>query len=446
MKPPQDDRNARPRFGSALWCYVWSVIASATVVTVVAFAGLHVADLEAIARSPAFWLLSAPMAATALRPVVPNGRAGDGTFALVVFLFALLMHVGLAAAALLCVPTMVIRGLLYGQAVHRNLFNAGQHVLTLTASWGALRAFGIDPTPTHPWAFHEPGIEPVQLVAVGLAGLAYLAVNNGSVYIAISMIESRSLRSIVREDVRHLAVVGTAMVSLSPLVLVVMVHVWPLVPLFVPALASLYHNANLSMAREHDALHDPLTGLGNRQLLHREASRALDTLPKNDAGLALFVLDLDRFKEVNDTLGHAAGDRLLQIVAERLLGGVRPDDVVARLGGDEFVVLVHDVTDAGLARLAAVRLVEHVNGTFQVDGTAISLAVSLGVAVAPEHGCDFDALLRKADRAMYVAKAAGCGVAVFNPDRDGEPQRLCSEAGSYGQALVVPESREASSA
>jgi diguanylate cyclase (GGDEF)-like protein len=365
------------------------------------------------------------MAVTALRPVVPKGRGGDGTFALVVFLFALLLHVGLPAAAFLCTVTMLSRGAIYRQAMHRNLFNAAQHVLTLGAAWLVLRAFHIDPSPLHPWMFTEPHVRPSELLAAGLAGLAYLVVNNGSVYIAIALAEARSLLTIARDDLRHLAVVGIAMVSLSPLVLVVMVHLWPLVPLFYPALVSLYHNATLSVAREHDALHDSLTGLGNRELLHREASKVFGGLAKQtEEGIAVLVLDLDGFKAVNDTLGHAAGDRLLQIVAERLTAATRPGDVVARLGGDEFVVIVHEVPNIGVARITASRFLARVNGHCQIDGTSIELRASLGVALAPDHGREFDSLLRRADRAMYVAKASGCGVAVFDAEQDAGRRRL----------------------
>jgi diguanylate cyclase (GGDEF)-like protein len=167
-----------------------------------------------------------------------------------------------------------------------------------------------------------------------------------------------------------------------------------------------------------------LTGLGNRELLHREGSKALEGLARqDDSGLAIFVLDLDKFKEINDTLGHAAGDRLLQIVTERLLTAVRPDDLVARLGGDEFVVLVHEVPDTAVARIAAVRLLDRVNGACQIGGASITVAASLGVAVAPTHGLEFDALLRRADRAMYIAKWSGCGVAVFDPRRDDDWRR-----------------------
>ena len=415
-----EDRNERPRPGSPLWWYIWGVVIAAAVVTCVVLGGLRRQYLSELGSSPAFWLVALPMAVTALRPVVPKGRSGDGTFALVVFLFALLMHVGLRPVVLLCVVTMFIRGALYRQALHRNLFNVGQHVLTLLGAWAVLRAFSINPSVSHPWAFHEPQIDFVELVAVLLAGLVYLVINNGSVYVAVAMLERRSLSRIVREDARHLTVVGVAMVSLAPLVLVVMVHLWPFLPLFYPALVSLYHNATLSIAREHDALHDSLTGLGNRELLHREGSKALEEITKQDDGVAILMLDLDKFKEVNDTLGHAAGDRLLQVVSERLRCAVRPDDVVARLGGDEFVVIVRAVPDTRTARGAAVRLLERVNGACVIDGVSILVAASLGVAVGPAHGLEFDALLRRADRAMYIAKSSGCGVAVFDPRHDEE--------------------------
>ncbi len=417
---PTEDRNERPRPGSPLWWYIWGVVTAAAVVACAVLGGLRGQYLSQLGSSPAFWLVALPMAVTALRPVVPKGRSGDGTFALVVFLFALLMHFGLRPVVLLCVVTMFIRGALYRQALHRNLFNVGQHVLTLFGAWAVLRAFSIKPSVVHPWSFHEPHINFVELVAVLLAGFTYLLINNGSVYVAVAILEQRSLSRIVREDARHLAVVGVAMVSLAPLVLVVMVHLWPFVPLFYPALVSLYHNATLSIAREHDALHDSLTGLGNRELLHREGSKALEAISRQDDGIAIFMLDLDKFKEVNDTLGHSAGDRLLQVVTERLLAAVRPDDVVARLGGDEFVVIVREVPDTTTARLAAVRMLDRVNGTCEIDGASIVVAASLGVALGPAHGVEFDALLRRADRAMYIAKSSGCGVAVFDPRRDEE--------------------------
>jgi diguanylate cyclase (GGDEF)-like protein len=415
-----EDRNARPRPGSLLWWYLWTVTAAGFAVAGCALAGWHGHDAGQLVRSPAFWVVTVPIMVTALRPIVPRGRDGEGAFALVVFLFALLMHTGLPAAALVCAVTMVVSGVAARQAMHRNLFNAGQHLLTLGAAWGTLRLFGIDGTPTHPWMFAEPHLRPVEIVAVALAGLVYLVVNDGLVYLAVAILESSSVVEVAIADLRHLGMVVVAMVSLSPLVLVTMVHVWPLVPLFYPSLASLYRNAARSAEHEHEALHDPLTRLANRQLLYLEATKALAELPKSGGGLAMLVIDLDKFKDVNDTLGHAAGDQLLAAVADRLATAMRPQDLVARLGGDEFAVLIRDLPDGESARQAAVRLIGRLDGYFQIEGVLVEIGASCGVALAPIHGDDLDTLLRHADGAMYAAKTTGSGVSVFDPVRAAE--------------------------
>jgi diguanylate cyclase (GGDEF)-like protein len=163
-----------------------------------------------------------------------------------------------------------------------------------------------------------------------------------------------------------------------------------------------------------------LTGLPNRDLLSQRLAEALTAAAPRGRKTGLLLIDLDKFKEVNDTLGHSAGDRLLQVVTERLRSAVRPDDVVARLGGDEFVVIVRHAANTTVARVTAVRLLERVNGICEIDGRSIVIVASLGVAVGPAHGVEFDALLRRADRAMYIAKSSGCGVAVFDPRRDEE--------------------------
>ena len=417
-----DDRNARPQRWSALWWYLWGIIAAGGAVTAIALASSTAHDWRTLAASPAFWLVAGPLVAIAIGPVVP-GNARDGGYALVVFVFALLLHVGLSVTVGMCAVTLFARGLLCRHPPHRNLFNAAQHVVTLLASWAVLRAFAIDPTPVHPWWFRTPHIDGTQVAAVALACLTYVAVNSLSVYAAIALLERRSLLRIIRADKRELLVVSVATASLAPLVVVVMVNAWPLLPLFYPVLVSLYYNANVSEAREYDALHDPLTGVGNRGLLHREGSKAVAELTRPEDGLALFVIDLDKFKEVNDTLGHAAGDQLLRVVSERLLAAVRGDDVVARLGGDEFVLLVRNVPDVAVARLTAARVFRRIAGPCVIDGVSVPVVASMGVAVAPMHGREFDTLLRHADRAMYVAKASGCGVAVFDPELDDECAR-----------------------
>ncbi len=426
------------RVGSMLWYYVAVVVASAAAVLVLALRHVQWHDVAHLATIPAMWLIVAPMIVTAVQPVVPGRPGTGGSFAVSTFVFALLLRVGLPVAALCCVVSMALSGVVARQALHRALFNIAQYVLSISAASAVLHVYGITATAGHPWSFTEPHIRLVEIIAGGLAAVTYLIVNNGSVYIAMALSESRSLRLIIREDERHLLFVCFALVSMSPLVLLVMVHMWPLVALFYPALLTVYHNANKSAVHEHDALHDQLTGLGNRELLHREAVAALDDLDRGGRGLAVLVLDVDKFKQVNDTLGHAAGDRLLQVVAERLLAAVRPGDVVARVGGDEFVILVRGVFDPVEARTTAIRILERVNGSFQVHGVSLELATSVGVALAPRDGREFAALLRRADHAMYIAKGSGCGVAVFDPSRDRDRRLVDLETSAGAQGSVAP--------
>jgi diguanylate cyclase (GGDEF)-like protein/PAS domain S-box-containing protein len=177
-------------------------------------------------------------------------------------------------------------------------------------------------------------------------------------------------------------------------------------------------------ALAYQALHDGLTGLPNRGLLHTRLGRALEAEPGTSPSVALLLLDLDRFKEVNDTLGHQVGDVLLQQIGKRLADAVRPTDLVARLGGDEFAVLLTATGAASAARFADV-LGGVLQAPFVLEGQPIAVDASFGIAIAPEHGLDADTLLRCADVAMYQAKRSGSGVAVYNAAQDQHtPNRL----------------------
>jgi diguanylate cyclase (GGDEF)-like protein/PAS domain S-box-containing protein len=153
---------------------------------------------------------------------------------------------------------------------------------------------------------------------------------------------------------------------------------------------------------------DPLTGLMNRRRMAERVENALWDARVDGGGLALLFLDLDRFKAVNDRLGHAAGDEVLAEIAVRLRSGLRRTDLLARLGGDEFVVALLGLdadTAAAEAEQVAAGLAAAVSGPLLVRGEEVSVGVSIGVAVHPAHGCDFDVLLHTADVAMYRSKA-----------------------------------------
>jgi len=157
----------------------------------------------------------------------------------------------------------------------------------------------------------------------------------------------------------------------------------------------------------HQSFHDSLTGLPNRLLLLDRLGQATAQRERQRAQVAVLFLDLDHFKEVNDTLGHAAGDRLLQVVAERLAASVREGDTVARVGGDEFVVMLVELHQLADAALVAEKIISSVSEACQIEGSELHIMPSIGMAIFPGDGGDPDTLLRNADIAMYHAKHDG---------------------------------------
>jgi diguanylate cyclase (GGDEF)-like protein/PAS domain S-box-containing protein len=159
----------------------------------------------------------------------------------------------------------------------------------------------------------------------------------------------------------------------------------------------------------HSAFHDPLTNLANRALFKDRTANALAHRDRNPQPLAVMFLDLDDFKVVNDSLGHAAGDRLLVALGERLQENLRPSDTAARLGGDEFAVLIDDVVNPDEALLVAQRVIEVMRAPFWLDGRQFLLPASIGIAISSSGEEEADQLLRNADVAMYRAKSGGTG-------------------------------------
>jgi two-component system, cell cycle response regulator len=164
--------------------------------------------------------------------------------------------------------------------------------------------------------------------------------------------------------------------------------------------------ARSDLLLSHRALHDALTGLPNRLLFLDRATYALAQAEREESVTAVFFMDMDGFKAVNDRLGHAAGDALLRGVASRLLAWVRPGDVVSRLGGDEFTALVRDIEGIDVAVRIAERLAEAVSQPISIDGEEVSISPSIGIALADARERAED-LIERADHAMYAAKRAG---------------------------------------
>ena len=155
------------------------------------------------------------------------------------------------------------------------------------------------------------------------------------------------------------------------------------------------------------ALKDPLTGLANRRLLADRMSMAIVHARRNKSAMAVVYLDLDGFKQINDTLGHGAGDVLLKMVAGRLVATVREEDTVARLGGDEFIIALWHVSGTDDAATVALKVIEAVSQPYGIESHTVSITTSAGVGIYPVHGEDADTLMKSADLALYEAKRAG---------------------------------------
>lgn len=204
---------------------------------------------------------------------------------------------------------------------------------------------------------------------------------------------------------------------------------------------------DISLHRRHQAqieqmaYHDSLTGLPNRRLLQEHTEQTIAIAQREGWSLALLYLDLDRFKQINDSLGHDAGDELLVEVARTLLSCIRPGDTLARLGGDEFAMLLYHVTPQE-TRQVAERILSVLKKSYLLRSQSVQLGASIGLASYPEHGSSLVELLRAADIAMYQAKRSGGGWASFDPQRDPynperlEMERLLKDA-IHGEVLEI---------
>ncbi|MFA1539592.1 putative bifunctional diguanylate cyclase/phosphodiesterase [Actinomadura monticuli] len=437
MKDPNNTRNTAPRRGSPLWIYFLVVILLGITAGGAAFSGLSAADLDALVSTPVFWILGCFIIFGELRPIItPGSTENNGATTSTTFSFAALLYAGLPIAAALQAIAVITCGIFRGRAPHRIAFNAAQYTLSLAAAQLVLALSGDLATPSGLWVPHGS-----DLPAIALAGAVYFACNDTLVGSAVALHARIPLAKALRLDLGYQILVHLALLGLAPLMVVAMDRSALFVPLIVLPFIAVYMNASVSVRREHQALHDGLTGLPNRKLLivrTEEALAAARGADRRRAGLGrrkatdpqdhragLFLLDLDRFKEVNDTLGHPTGDRLLQLVAHRLTHSVRPGDLVARLGGDEFAVLLPTVRDEAAAREVAARLRAALSEPVRLDGMSFDLEASVGIALFPDHAPDFELLLQRADVAMYNAKEARSGVEIYSPRKDrNSPERL----------------------
>ena len=209
--------------------------------------------------------------------------------------------------------------------------------------------------------------------------------------------------------------------------------------LFIGTLRDISERKAHTDALEYQALHDGLTGLPNRTLFGDRLRQALLGARRNQTMFGVLLLDLDRFKDINDALGHDRGDTLLQEVATRLKGVLRATDTIARLGGDEFAVVSTDAKHPDNVVATARKILASLEGPFSIADQMVETGASIGVAMYPLHGDDPSTLLRRADVAMYAAKRSGGGFAVYAPEHEAQTLRHSGLAGDLRRSMAQGE-------
>ncbi|MGW0243210.1 putative bifunctional diguanylate cyclase/phosphodiesterase [Micromonospora chalcea] len=411
-----DPRNSVPPGRSGPF---FGFVGAVGVVAVLVSAGPLIALADRLTELPAaFWTMAALAVACDARPFVPPGRRQtSAVFPSTCFTFAILLGWGFGPAVAVQAVAVAVSGWRLGYAPWRTGFNAAQYACALAAAYAVSR---LGPGEL----FGDGRLHWTDVAAVGGATLAWFVVNYGLVSSAVRLRFGDRWWPSVRSGLAYELLSTGSLLLLAPVLVAAARASAALIPLVLVPLFAVYRMARLSEEREQLADVDPLTGLPNRKALltevaeqvHLHGERAARGAP--DAHLALLLLDLDRFKHVNDALGHAVGDRLLVEVSARLMGVVGAGDMVARLGGDEFAIVVPRLTDIDQARERADRVVAALAEPVPLDGLPLDVGGSIGIALYPDHGEDFATLMRHADVAMYDAKHRNDTVAVYAPESD----------------------------
>ena len=420
------------RYGLRVHVVMWSVTALVTPLIVwtavlavragleplLGHAGLVVALFSVVLIAGEMWPI----------PVSRGEESSDeitvsSTFGFALLLLAPVFYVILAQAIALVIDWRVRDRPWYGLP-----FNIAQYALAFAGSRAVYATVAREPfTPT---AEATP-----DLPAAVVAAAAFLVLNNGVVGMAVAVRLRVSLWRVLADDITWQLMTSAPLLGLGPLA--AQAALWtPLsvVLLLIPIVA-LHRSGVTAMEREHEALRDPLTGLANRTLLATATERALHA---SGGTTAMLLIDLDHFKDVNDTLGHAVGDELLLAVAARLETEAAGTDLVARLGGDEFVVLVRRCDGPDGAVALASRIGDAIRQPYSVQGVVLTVGCSVGIGLAPDHVDTVQGLLRCADVALYTAKATRGTHALYDRRTDQHSAALLGLQADLRAALENP--------
>jgi diguanylate cyclase (GGDEF)-like protein len=377
-----------------------------------------------------FWVFVGCVIVAEMLPinVVLRGQEGE-LLTSTSFAFALLIAFGPGAAIPALALACVIGDLQRRKPFVRAAFNLGQYCASLTVAGLVLQ-----------WVSDVPRMELASyagedLPLILLAGLVFFLVNVALVATVIAMSSGYPIWNYFVSDFLLQSSTAGFALALAPVLVVVGEFSVGALPLLALPLAAIHRGTRQAVLNEHQALHDSLTGLPNRVLFHDRVSQAIESARRHATGAVVMVMDLDHFKEINDTLGHYHGDELLKRVGERLTHVLRSEDTVARLGGDEFAVLLPSVPNRAYALDVSAKILQGLRSSFEIDGLTLEVGASIGIACYPAHGEDVQTLVQRADIAMYVAKGAHTGAELYETEQDRHSVQRLALAGELRRAI-----------
>jgi diguanylate cyclase (GGDEF)-like protein len=360
-----------------------------------------------------------------IKPILVSSSSGlKEVVASTTFAFAIFLAFGPVLAICAQAAASLVGDLVAKKSPLKMVFNVVQYGMAWVLAAGCLVAFDeqrIWSGGTLNWRWN---------LAVLAAGIAYFVANNSFVAIAIALSGRGHVWPVIRATIIDEALSDCVLLALSPIVIIVADRNLVLLPLLLLPVFAVYKSASISAEKDHQATHDLLTELPNRLSFAESLQRRLSQPKLRPYKAAVLLLDLDRFKEVNDTLGHHAGDQLLALIGPRIVDVLPPDSIVARLGGDEFAVLLPKIPDEHEVVEIASRVARALDEPFRIDDFNLEVEASIGIALCPDHGQTADILMKHADIAMYAAKGRHSVVELYDSAHDHhstERLRLVSE-------------------
>lgn len=344
------------------------------------------------------------------RPLyIPRGDQAETLSISAPFVLALIALGGAGPAVLAQLAASLGDDLINRRELRKSAFNSAQYTLSVLVGRAVFAVLAGEPVFGGPTVLEAADLGPLLV-----GGLAMVVMNRVVVAGVVAIAVRQPMTVIIRQDLRFHSATHVVLLCIGALAAIVADDGVAVLLLLGAPVAAVYMTTDAAMRHSHQAWHDSLTGLRNRDRLNRTLAEHLDASPETGPGLVL--LDLDHFKDINDSLGHPVGDQLLREVAQRLLSAVASPDAVHRLGGDEFAVVV----DGGRTDSEAVAhaLLGALEAPMRVGEIELLVRASAGVAVGPDHGADPQTLMKNADIALYRAKLERDGVCVYSPDLD----------------------------